>query len=88
MEQEKLKRIELAINDLHLGKRIQDELKEQGRAVSWLANQLGMKRTSLYYIFHQNSLDLELLMRISFILDHNFMRDVVDLYDASQLLPQ
>ena len=76
------KRLELSIADLQIGKRIQNELKEQGRSVSWLARQLGMERTSLYYTFRQNSIDLELLMRISFIVGHNFLQDVCDAYKA------
>ena len=76
------KRLELSIADLQIGKRIQTELKEQGRSVSWLARQLGMERTSLYYTFRQNSIDLELLMRISFIVGHNFLQDVCDAYKA------
>ena len=76
------KRLELSIADLQIGKRIQNELKEQGRSVSWLARQLGMERTSLYYTFRQNSIDLELLMRISFIVEHNFLQDVCNVFKA------
>ena len=77
---DKDKRLNLAINDLQIGKRIQTELKQQGRSVTWLAKQLGMERTSLYYIFRQNSIDMELLLRISCFLEHNFLQEVVDMY--------
>lgn len=79
---DKAERLELAIRDLQIGQRIQTELKKQGRSVSWLAKQLGMERTSLYYTFRQNSIDLELLMRISAFIGHNFLQDVVDVYKA------
>lgn len=72
--------LELAIAELRLGERIHNELKQQGRSVTWLARQLGMERTSLYYTFRQNSIDMELLLRISFYLGHNFMEDVVNAY--------
>ena len=75
-------RLELSIADLQIGKRIQNELKEQGRSVSWLAKQLGMERTSLYYTFRQNSIDMELLLRISFIVEHNFLQDVCNVFKA------
>lgn len=75
-------RLELAIADLQIGQRIQNELKRQGRTVTWLANQLGMERTSLYYTFRQSSINLELLMRISCFLEHNFLQDVVDVFKA------
>ena len=78
MQKDKAERLKLAINDLQIGKRIQDELKRQGRTVTWLAKQLCMERTSLYYTFRQNSIDLELLLRISFFLNHNFLQDISD----------
>lgn len=74
--------MELAIKELQIGKRIQAELKEQGRSVVWLAKQLGVERTSLYYTFRQNSVDVELLLRISTLLGHNFLQDVADIYKA------
>ena len=75
---DKAKELKLAIAGLRIGQRIHEELKQQGRTVAWLAKQLGMERTSLYYTFRQNSIDLELLLRISFFLNHNFLQDISD----------
>ncbi len=82
MQKDKTERLELAINDLQIGKRIQTELRQQGRSVTWLAKQLGMERTSLYYTFRQNSIDMDLLMHISAFLEHNFMQDLADVFRA------
>ena len=82
MQLDKTERLELALNDLQIGKRIQTELKRQGRTVAWLARQLDVERTSLYYTFRQNSIDLALLMRISFHLNYNFLQDVADVYKS------
>ena len=71
-------RMKLAIKELSIGRRIREELRRQGRTVSWLARQLCMERTSLYYTFRQNSIDTEMLLRISFFLNHNFLQDVSD----------
>ena len=79
---DKKDRLRLAVNELQIGNRIHEELKRQGRTVSWLAKQLCMERTSLYYTFRQNSIDMELLLRISFHLEHNFLQDVLDVYKA------
>ena len=79
---DKDKRLNLAMNDLRIGQRIYDELKRQGRSVTWLAQQLCMERTSLYYTFRQNSIDVGLLMRISAFVGHNFLQDVADMYKA------
>ena len=73
-------RLKLAIKELSIGSRVREELRIQGRTVSWLARQLCMERTSLYYTFRQNSIDVELLLRISFFLNHNFLQDISDVY--------
>ena len=70
------------LGEMRIGQRIYNELKDQGRSVSWLARQLNMERTSLYYTFHNNSIDLELLLRISFHLNYNFLQDVAEVYKA------
>ncbi len=82
MQKDRPERLKLAVNDLNIGQRIHAELKRQGRSVSWLAKQLCMERTSLYYTFRQNSIDLELLIRISAFMEHNFLQEVVDVYKA------
>ncbi len=73
-------RLKLAVKELCIGRRIREEVRSQGRTVTWLATQLCMERTSLYYIFRQNSIDVELLLRISFLLNHNFLQDISDVY--------
>ena len=81
-QKDRSERLEQAIKDLRIGQRIHEELKRQGRTVTWLAQQLGVERTSLYYTFRQNSIDLALLMRISFHLNYNFLQDVADVFKA------
>ena len=81
-QKDRSERLEQAIKDLRIGQRIHEELKRQGRTVTWLAQQLGMERTSLYYTFRQNSIDLQLLLRISAFTNHNFLQDVADVYKA------
>ena len=75
-------RLRRAVDEMRIGQRIHDELKRQGRTVTWLAQQLELERPSIYYTFRQNSIDMELLMRISFILNHNFILDVAGVYSA------
>ena len=81
-QKDRAERLELAVKDLQIGQRIQSEVKRQGRTVTWLAQQLNMERTSLYYTFRQSSIDLELLLRISSFIGHNFLQDVADVYKA------
>lgn len=82
MHKSKNERLNQIFNELHLGQRIHDELKRQGRTVTWLAQQLCMERTSLYYTFRQSSINTELLLRISCCLNHDFFQDVSELYKA------
>ena len=80
MQLDRNEKLKLAMNDLRIGQRIHAELKQQGRTVTWLAQQLNMERTSLYYTFRQSSIDLQLLLRISAFTNHNFLQDVADVY--------
>ena len=57
---------------IHIGHIIQEELRQQGRSVAWLARQLNTSRTACYRIFHSYSIDTHLLYRISIFLGKNF----------------
>lgn len=57
---------------IHIGKIIECELKRQERTVSWFARKLYCDRSNVYDIFKRRSIDTELLIRISLILNYNF----------------
>ncbi|MBR2724904.1 MAG: XRE family transcriptional regulator [Ruminococcus sp.] len=57
---------------MHIGKLIQDTLKEQGKTVVWFASRLSCHRTNVYKIFSKSSIDTRDLERISRILDYDF----------------
>lgn len=46
--------------------------------VTWFAQELHCKRTNVYDIFNRQTVDTELLARISRILGHDFFRDLSD----------
>lgn len=60
------------IGMIHIGKIIEEELHKQERTVTWLAGKLYCDRTNVYKIFKKQSIDSELLLRISHILHRNF----------------
>lgn len=62
--------------NLHIGKMIRQELEKQGRKMSWFAAQIHCDRTNAYRILQRKNMDLELLIRISQVLEHNFVADV------------
>lgn len=57
---------------IHIGQIIEAELHRQERSVTWFANKLYCDRTNVYKIFKRGSIDSDLLLRISNILNHNF----------------
>lgn len=59
---------------------IKAELDKHPKAhtVTWFANELHCKRTNVYDIFNRQTVDTELLVRISRILEHDFFRDLSD----------
>ena len=63
---------------VNIGERIREELIRQERSVSWLARKLNCQRSGVYRIFRKNSIDTQLLVQISQILQHNFMRELAD----------
>ena len=47
-------------------------MQSQGRSVTWLAGKLHCDRTNIYKLYDRSTVDTELLMKISIILDYNF----------------
>lgn len=58
--------------------RIQQELKKQGRSLTWFSKEIGMDRSNVYKLFRRNSIDLSLLVRISILLKYNFLQECAD----------
>ena len=56
----------------HIGQIIREELKQQGRTVTRLAKTINCDRTNIYNIFERESIDTNLLTRISKALNKNF----------------
>ena len=50
---------------LHVGSLVRAELYKQDQTVSWLAQQLGIKRTNCYRILHAQSIHTSLMEQLS-----------------------
>lgn len=59
---------------IHIGKVIEKVLRDQGKTVTWFARSLYCDRTNVYKIFQRESVDSEMLCRISKILSHDFFK--------------
>ncbi len=68
----------LHMKHIPVGPLIEAELRRQERSVSWLARHLSCDRRNVYRIFQKESLDTSLLLRISYILGHDFFADLSD----------
>jgi hypothetical protein len=63
------------MKEFHIGKMIQDELGRQGRTVVWLAKEIYCEKSNVYKLFKRKSIDFEQLLKISEVLNHNFLSD-------------
>lgn len=59
---------------IHIGKVIEKVLRDQGKTVTWFARSLYCDRINVYKIFQRESVDSEMLYRISKILSHDFFK--------------
>lgn len=59
---------------IHIGKVIEKVLRDQGKTVTRFARSLYCDRTNVYKIFQRESVDSEMLYRISKILSHDFFK--------------
>ena len=57
---------------IHIGQIIEKVIHNQERSITWFSKKLYCDRTNVYSIFKRQSIDTELLLRISKILNHNF----------------
>lgn len=61
-------------NEPHIGHLIKEELRNQGRTITWLAKQLDCSRQNAYKILNRPWIYTDLLLKISNILDYDFFK--------------
>ena len=57
---------------LHIGKLIEEEMHRQERTPTWLAKKINCERPNVYYIFKQESINTDLLLKICRALKTDF----------------
>ena len=57
---------------IHIGKLIIQKLKENGQAVSWLAEKVNSDRSNFYRILKRKYIDTQMLLKISEVLNFDF----------------
>ena len=63
------------MKDINIGNRVREELKRQGRSVVWFAGAIHSDRSNTYKMLKKKSIDLKLLMEISELLQHDFLKE-------------
>ncbi len=66
---------------IHTGQLIQSVLHQQGKTVTWFAQQLCCTRTNVYKIFQKKNLDIEIIWRASCILKYDFFKRISEELD-------
>lgn len=63
---------------IHIGQLIKEVFANQPKShtVNWFAEQLHCRRGNIYDIFNRPTIDTELLIRISLILDYDFFAHI------------
>ncbi|MEL5892382.1 XRE family transcriptional regulator [Bacteroides sp. GD17] len=59
-----------------IGILIKEELERQERSISWFARKLSCDRSNVYRLFQKESIDTNLLARISILLGRDFFADL------------
>lgn len=59
-----------------IGILIKEELERQERSVSWFARKLSCDRSNVYRLFQKESIDTNLLARISILLGRDFFSEL------------
>lgn len=60
---------------IHIGTAIEQKIRERGMTYAEFARRLNVDRTTVYNIVRGNSIDTERLMRISKILEYDFIKE-------------
>lgn len=63
------------MKDINIGEDIRNVLKRQGRTVAWFADAIHSDRSNTYKMLKKRSIDLKLLMEISELLQHDFLKE-------------
>ena len=82
-------------NEVHIGNLIQQKMKESSFTVTEFAKRINKTRENAYNIFKRQSIDTELLSKISKVLNYDFFKhfkereelsDISDYYEYYDLI--
>lgn len=65
---------------MHMGKQIKNYVDSHGIRIGWLAKHLLCHRNTIYNLYERDWIDTQTLMRLSFLLKHDFFADLSNYY--------
>lgn len=70
-----------------IGSLINDEVRRQQIPITKFAEMINCERGNVYNIFKRNTIDIQLLQRISIVLKHNYFEDLAKDIDLARPVP-
>ena len=64
------------MKDIHIGSISRSKLEESPLSIAEFAERINRTRPTVYDIFNRKSIDTDLLIKISEVLDYDFLREV------------
>lgn len=64
------------MKNIHIGSIIRNKLEESSLSIAEFAERINRTRPTVYDIFNRKSIDTDLLVKISEVLDYNFLQEV------------
>jgi len=64
------------MENIHIGSIIKQKLKESSLTIKEFADSINCERTTVYHIFKQKSIDIEKLIKISKVLNYDFISEI------------
>jgi predicted transcriptional regulator len=64
------------MEEIHIGRIIKQKIQEKSVNIGEFADNIHCCRTAVYNIFKQKSIDTELLIKISIVLDYDFIHEI------------
>lgn len=77
--------MQFGINKAHIGTLIKRTVEKSGMSVSNLAKKIDCNRSNIYSIYERKSIDIDLLIRISKVLEHDLISDYLNLTASGHL---
>lgn len=66
------------MEEKYIGEQIENEVRKQELDIIKFAEAIHCQRNNVYNIFKRNNIDIQLLAKISKVLNHNYFKDLAD----------